>query len=118
MSIKPGAAVSPWASMVSLAGAPSRIPMAAMVSPLVPMSPWYHGLPDPSTMWAWRMTMSKDWTWKRKLNAASGNIHVIVHGVAAHGAALHLLVPFCHASVSGWYSESLLGDEESIDKKR
>jgi hypothetical protein len=38
---------------------------------------------------------------------------------AAHGAAPRgWVVPDCHASVSGLHSESALGDEESIDKKR
>jgi hypothetical protein len=48
-SMKPGRAVSPFASMTLLAS-PATFPMAATFSPLTPIEPTNAFLPDPSTM--------------------------------------------------------------------
>ena len=50
MSMNPGATTMPRASMVRLAGAPARLPMAAILPCRMPMSPEYHGEPVPSMM--------------------------------------------------------------------
>jgi len=48
MSMNPGATTMPCASIVGFAGAPARLPMAAILPCRTPMSPEYHGEPVPS----------------------------------------------------------------------
>src|ERR1700733_9849813 len=58
ISMNPGLTTSPDASMTRLALAPSSVPMAAMRSPRIAISPAYHGFPVPSRMWPWRISTS------------------------------------------------------------
>src|SRR5262249_40155882 len=69
MSMKPGAAIRPLASMRAPAGAPAREPMAAMVSPRMPMSPTKDGLPGPSATRAPVSTRAKPAGWAKRQRA-------------------------------------------------
>ena len=51
ISMKPGETTRPEALMTFFACAFTRLPIAAMRSPRIAMSPETHGLPEPSMIW-------------------------------------------------------------------
>ena len=58
MSMKPGATISPAASMTFVAGRPFRFPISVIFPPVMPTSAMRQGLPVPSTSLPPRMRTS------------------------------------------------------------
>src|SRR6476661_6315570 len=96
MSMKPGATTRPWASIVRLADAPARRPIAAIRPSRMPTSAAYQGEPVPSITWPLTMTTSKGRPegggWRPAASSTAQRTIVLMrrsYACSVHHAALH-----------------------------